>query len=214
MEQLTPEKIAQIKDLLKDMDFSPTNQSLIKDNKLIFIHNGVTYRCKMPNQKIQNEAENQQNKTRVVMYNQEGTITRNKLIKVLKEKQDIDIDAFEKERNRLRDELQEVYLDIAITMTDEKEKLAELELKKNEIESKFMTVTIELTEWLSPCIEEQSKQAFYGYLAYACIEKNVGKEEEKWEPVWKSYEEYQNDDTGLAFVALQKIQSLILHLSE
>lgn len=214
MNQLSPEKLAQIKDLIKDLDFNPVNQSLIKDNKAIFVYNKNVYRCRMPNQRIQSEAEDEQNRVKVLMYQKDGTITKKQLIKVLKEKQNVDIEALEKRREEIKKELHDVCIDLAIADPDNEQNIEDLKAKKKDVEAKLTDIVIEIVEWLSPCIEEQVKLSFYSFLAYSCTEKHIDKENDKWEPVWKSFEEYKEDESGLSTIALQKMQSLLIHLSQ
>lgn len=212
MEQLKPEKIAQIKELLKDMDINPANQSLIQDNKIIFPFKDKIYRVRMPNQNEQSLAEQAQNKLKIKLIQEDGNITRKQLIKALKEKQNIDIIELEKTKENIRKELQDVYLDLAMVHSDESEKLQELKEKKAKIESNFMDISIEISEMLTPCIEEQVKTEYYKYLAYVCLEKQV--EKEKFEPVWKSYEEFGLDTVGLSYKAIENLQSLLLNIKE
>lgn len=209
---LSPEKIAQIKDLLKEMDINPVNQSLIQDNKIIFPFKDKIHRVHMPNQMEQTKAEETQNKLKIKLIQEDGTITRKKLIKVLKEKQDIDIDELEKEKEKLRQELQDVYLDLAILPSDDIDKIEDIKQKKNKIEVKFMEITIEVIEMLSPCIEEQVKASYYKYLAYLCTDTRI--QEDAFEKSWKDYDEFGKDETGLPCKAIENLQSLLLSIKE
>ncbi len=209
---LTPEKIAQIKEILKEMDVNPSNQSLIQDNKIIFIHTDKIYRCRMPNQKEQTTAEQIQNKLKIKLIQEDDTITRKRLIQVLKEKQNIDIKELEEQKNKLRNELQDSYLDLAVIPSDDKDKIEKLKGKKNDIETKFMEITIEIAEMLSPCIEEQIKIQYYKYLAYICTETQI--KEDKFSKTWKDFDAFEIDSTGLSYKAIEGIQSLLLNIKE
>jgi len=209
---LTPEKIAQIKDLLKEMDVNQANQSLIQDNKLIFTKNEKIYRCCMPSQIQQTEAEARQNQLKVKLIQSDDTITRKKLIQVLKEKQDIDIIQLEKDKEKVLTELQDTQLDLAMALSEDKKKVQELSAKVLKIEEKFMELTIEIMTFLSPCIEEQVKASYYKYLAYACTEKQI--EGDKFEKIWKDYSDFEKDNTGLSHHAVGAIESLLLNIKE
>ena len=209
---LSPEKIAQIKDLLKEMDINPANQSLIQENRIIFPYQTKVYRVHMPNQMEQTLAEQAQNKLKIKLIQEDGTITRKKLIKALKEKQDIDIAELEKEKEKLRQELQDTYLDLAIVNSDELDKIEDIREKKNKIESKFMDITIEIIEMLSPCIEEIVKAEYYKHLAYLCTDTQI--QEDAFEKTWKDYEEFGKDETGLTYKAIENLQSLLLSIKE
>jgi len=65
MENLTPDKIAQIKAVLKEMETSASNHSLIQDNKYLFPYKEKIYRVRMPNQNEQTLAEQEQNKVKL-----------------------------------------------------------------------------------------------------------------------------------------------------
>ena len=212
MESMTPEKIAQIKDLLKDMDINPANQSLIQENKIIFPYQDKVYVSHMPNQNEQTLAEQAMNKFKIKLIQEDGTITKKKLIKVLKEKQDIDISELEKKKEKLQNDLQDIYLDLATVHSDKEDKIEELRNKKNEIESKFMEITVEIIEHLIPSIEEQVKAFYYKYLSYICTEKQVA--ENKTEKVWKDFEDYGKDRSGLTYKAIENLQSLLLNVKE
>ncbi len=212
MEQLNPEKIEEIKEILKEMDINPVNQSLIQDNKLIFIYKDKVYRCKMPTQIQQTEAEYKQNQLKVKLIQSDDTITRKRLIKVLKEKQDIDIAQLEKDKEKLRKDLQDMYLDLAIIPSDDPDKIEELKDKKNKIEEKFMEVTIEVIELLSPALEEQVKAIYYKSLASSCVEKQI--KEDEFEKVWKDYSEFEKDDTGISYKSIEAIQTLLLNIKD
>lgn len=217
MEKLSPEQIVRMKNLLKEMDINPTNQSLIQENKIYFAFKGKYYRCRMPNQKEQVDAENEQDRTKITLLQKEGTITRKKLIELLKEKQDIDIEELEKKKDELKDKLHDAYLDLASLTDDEEEKIEKARAKKNEIEEKYMRVFVEIVEHLSPCIEEKSKTAYYKYLGYTCTEKSVLGDrsgEENWEKAWDSFESFENDDTGLPIRAIDSIQTLLVNVRE
>jgi hypothetical protein len=209
---LSPEKIVQIKNLLKEMDINQSNQSLIQDNKLIFTKDDKIYRCNMPNQIQQTEAEAKQNQLKVKLIQSDDTITRKRLIQVLKEKQNIDIIELEKNKEKLRKDLQDIYLDLAIVPSDNTEKIEEIRIKKNKIEEQFMEITIEIMELLSPCIEEQVKAIYYKYLAYACTEKQI--KENEFKLIWIDYTEFEKDDTGLSYKAIEAIQTLLLNIKE
>lgn len=209
---LTPEKIAQMKELLKELDMSPTNHSLIQDNKIIFDYQNKFYTTHMPNQNEQSLAEQEQNKFKIKLIQEDGNITRKRLINVLKEKQDIDILELENKKNKLQKELYDAFLELAIINSDEEERIEEVREKKNTIEEKFMEISIEVIEMLSPCIEEQVKCFYHKYLSYLCTEKQIG--EDKTEKIWNSFEEYGKDGTGLTYQAIQNLQSLLLSIKE
>jgi len=212
MEQLSPEKIAQIKDVLKEMDVTSANHSLIQENKILFPFNDKMYCCRMPNQREQTLAEQAQNRLKIKLVQEKGNIGKKQLIKDLKENQNIDIEELERKKDDLRKELQDSYLDLAIVNSEDIDKIEDLREKKQTIEEKFMEITIEIIEWISPCIQEQAKAQYYKYLAYICTDTQV--EQDKFESTWKNYEEFEEDTTGLSYKAIEHLQSLLLNIKE
>lgn len=211
-QQLTPERMTEIKQALRDIQVTSANQAIIQDNKLLFLYNDKSYRVRMPNQEEQNKAEQEQNKLKINLYKDKGNVTRRQWIKILKESQDIDIEELTKEKEKFRQELQDVMLEEALISSDEKEKLQDSELKKLKIEEKFMTTVIEIAEALSPCIEEQAKMQYYRYLSYSCAE--LKNEKNEYISIWKSFDEFKKDDTGLSHKSIDAIQSLLLHIRD
>lgn len=209
---LSPENLAQIKKVLSEISLNSTKDSVIQDNKNFFIYKQKSYRTHMPNQEEQANAEHAQDKLKVDLIQNGCTITRKRLIKQLKDKQDIDIKAMEKEKEILRKQLQDVYLDLAVVDSKEITKIEELREKKNKIESDFTDILIEIVELLSPCLEEKAKTEYYRYLTYICTEKQTAKE--TYEPVWKTFEDFKKDDTGLTSIAIDKLQELLLNIKE
>ena len=208
--ELSPERMVQIKNLLKDIQVTSGNSSVIQDNKLLFVFKGDQYRIIMPNQLDLDGAEKAQNQLQLQLIQEEGNVTRRNLIKILKEKQNIDIKELEKDKNKYRQELQDALLELAVVSSDDHKKIEEIKLKKEKIEEKFMEVTIEVIEMLASCIEEQCKSQFYKFLAYSCTEKSNDNKE--FQKVWNTFDNFLKDNSGLTYHALQGIQSLMLYI--
>lgn len=206
------EQLAKIKELLNQVEIESFNQSIIKDNKIIFVLDEKVYRCSMPSQKDLALAEDLENRMKISLLQNPEFVSKQKLKRILKDNQGIDIDAMEAKKTEYQDQLKNVYLDIAITHTDEAERLAELKLAKAKIEEEFTMLIIEITEHLKPCIEEQIKKKYYEYLTSRCTEKAVGNEE--WEKVWNTLEEYQNDNGKLAHNGVGYLQTLMLNVRD
>jgi len=217
MEELTPERMAQIKDLMKDIQVTSGTQSVIQDNKLLFTYDNKVYRCRMPNQLEQDGAEKAQNQCKVRLAQEQDingkpvNVTKRKWIEILKATQNIDIHELEKEKDEYRKKLQEVYLELAMVSSENESAINELKDKKTKVEEKFMELTIEIVEAIAPCIEEQAKLAYYRYLAYACTEKQIEVTSE-FEPIWKSFEEFQKDGSNIRYKAVDGIQTLLLNI--
>ena len=211
MENTKQKNIAEMKEALNELNMSTDGRTLIQDNKLFFPYKDINYRCRMPNQRELTEAEEIQNKHKVNLIQQDGTITKKQLIKLLKEKQDVDIPELEKQKLKLQEDLQNVYLEGAIITSDEPVKINKYKEKKKLIEEKFLDITIEISEFLTPSIEEQSKIQYFKYLAYLCTEKQI-EDKDEFEPVWENFEAYQKNNDGLSIKTVESIHTLILSI--
>ena len=209
MEKITKERMEELTETLKDAQLNIDGKSLIQNNKFLFSYQNKNYSCRMPNQREQSEADQAQNIYKISLIKQEGTITKKQLIKVLKENQDIDIAELEKNKLKLQDELQTVYLELAVVPSDDTGKINQVTEKKKVVEEKFMQVSIEIVEMLAPCIEEQTKIQYFKYLAYLCTYQKIADKDE-YEQTWKSFEEFENDSTGLSYKGVEGIQTLLL----
>jgi len=212
MNELSPEKITQIKAVLKEMDVDSANQSLIQDNKILFPYKDKIYRVRMPNQTEQTLAEEAQNKVKLRLTQEKGNRSRNQLIRDLKENNGLDVKALEAEKDKIKEELQDVYLELACVTSDFPDKIEELIKKKEEIEVRFMEIIVEVAEVLEPCIQEQAKIEYYRFLSYTCAEVKTG--EEVFSPTWSTYDDYKRDSTGLTTIVLNNLQSLLLSIKE
>jgi len=210
MENSNIAQTTRIKEMLNELDLDSFNESLIKDNKIIFVIDENVYRCQMPSQKSLALAEDLENRLKIKYLQIDGYVSRQKLKQILKEKQDIDIDDLDRQKEVLQDELKSVYLDLAVAQTSEKKIIEKLKNKKTQIEEKFTTLIIEITDHLKPCIEEQIRKKYYEFLTSQCTEKAV--HGDKWQRVWKTLEDYENDNTKLAYNAVGYLQTLMINV--
>ena len=78
--QLTPEQIENIKQAIIEIDTISNDHSLIQDNKVYFGDKDISYRCKMPNQREQSEAENARVQYKLTLMNTGKYLTKNQQI--------------------------------------------------------------------------------------------------------------------------------------
>jgi len=209
-EILSQEKKAEIQQTLKDLNLCTSTRALIEDNKYLFSYKDATYRVRMPSQEDQIVAERIQNKEKIKLYKDKDNVTKKDWIKILKESQNIDIPALEKEKEQILSELRDAMLETALIPSDEPERLAKALEKQDEINTRFQNILIDIAEYLSPCIESQVKVEYYRYLAYMCTEEVVN---DKTKKIWDSFEAYKKDESGLSTIALDGVQSLLLSLT-
>lgn len=212
MEMLSPEKLAHIKAVLNEMDANTANQSLIQDNKILFTFKDKSYRCRMPNQYEQSLAEDAQHKFKIKLSQEAGNVSRRQLIIDLKNNNNIDIEKLEKEKNELRQKLQDIYLELALVPSDNKNIIEEKRKAKNRIETEFLEISIEIADALAPCIQKKAEVEFYRMLSYVCTD--VQFQDEQYEKAWKFYEEYLKDNSGLTYKALECMHSLLLNVRD
>lgn len=209
--ELNAKKLEQIKDILSSIQMNSLEDSLIKDNKIYFEYLGKSYRGKMPSQKDMADAYKKKDQTYLKMIQEEICLTKNQIKQVLKDKQGIDLDILEEERNSLQKELQDVYMDLALLHPDNKEKCDIQKEKIAEIENRFTDVFIKITEYLAPALENQLEKVYIEFLTARCIEVE---EENTWKSVWIKYEDFQNDTNILTSECVKHMTYLLIRTNK
>lgn len=201
----------QLLEVLEELKKDELNPELIQDNKLHFRYKEDIYRVRLPNQKEHSNANSYKNIKYVQLLKKDDTLTIKQLVTLLKEKQDIDIDAMDKEAAKLENELTQVYLTLAKKKDTETKAIEELKKKLEEVRNKRLTVVMEKAGYLAPAIENQVQDDYYRFLASFCTEKLVKKEEDKedWKQVWISFEDYEKDNSKLPYIALGRFTELM-----
>lgn len=211
-EKITPKNtLAQIKDILDSMEIKIDNTSLIQDNKIIYKFNEKLYRCRMPSQRERSEAEDQKNKCQTRLMSEGGYKSRVQLKQILKANDSIDIEALEIEKLKLTNELKQVWLDLAILHDNDKESIEKMKSKAIGIENKHYDLCLEIAHYLSPSLDDRVEKEFVEYLTCKCTEKLVPNGTEVWEPVWKDFNEFQDDVTHLPNKAVLILTHLLLN---
>ncbi len=214
-EKLTPQKsLEHIKQIIDSLDIKIDNTSLIQDNKIIFKFEDRLYRCRMPNQRERSQAEEQQEKCKTRLYKEGGYQNRNTLKKTLKDSGTVDIDVLEAEKLSLAQQLKDTWLDIAPLGDDQQEQINKLTLKFKELEDKHYNICIEISNYLSPCIEDRAEKVFVEYLTFSCTQGLKSGEGDEWVSIWKSFSDFEKDDTYLPNKAVMILTHLILHTRE
>jgi len=212
--ELSEEQLERVKQLLIELDADNFDQAIIQDNKIIFPYEKDLYRCKMPSQKIQSICEDDKNKYQIRLLEEGGYKTKKQLKTILKEKQDIDIDALEKDREEIKTKLKNVMLDLAQVPTENKLKLKEKRDKVKKAREELIECVAEICEHLAPSLEERVLKRYYEYVTYLCTEKQISGKKEKWEIVWNSFEKFEEDETILAYKGVQYLRTLLMSIRE
>lgn len=201
-------KIESIKEVLASITVQSLDDSIIKDNKIYFKYEGKEFRCKMPYQRDISNAHLEQNKLFLKLIESDVFITKKQLIVKLREKQGIDIDLLEEKKKDIQKELQNVYLDLAIT--DNASKIEEYKNKIKEIENRHLELFIEIEEYLSPCLEKQKEKNYIEYLTWACTEFKNPDIIEQWDRAWLEFKNFGDTDSKLTSEALKHMSYLLL----
>lgn len=206
MERMAMEKI------LNDLESQMLHPELIQDNKIHFICDEQIYRVRMPKQIELSEVDIIKNSHYIQLLQEENTLLAKNLKKVLKEKQNIDIEEMENELIKLENELNYEYEALAPKKDSDETGLQKSFAKIKEIKSKRMKLILEISNYMTPAIETQVENYYMEWLTSKCTEKHIEEENEtKWEPVWNSFEDYRNDSSNVRFHALGTLTKLILN---
>ena len=195
-------------EIIKELQKDVLNPELIKDNKYPFYYNKKEYRIVMPTQQDLNNASTYRNNVYVKLLQQEGTVTLKQLIKILKEKQDIDIEKIDKEIEQYNNDYLQAHLSLAKQKDTNKQSIEDWTNKINDLRDKKLELILERAQYLAPAIENQAQDAYYQYLTAYCTE--VCDKENEWDKVWNSIKIYEDDRTKLANIALGHLTELAM----
>jgi CRISPR/Cas system CSM-associated protein Csm2 small subunit len=213
MDDIKNEEQLNYQAVLEELDKEILNPELIQDNKLYFTVGEDMYRVSMPNQQELTIAEEKRNVYKIELLQKSGTITESKLKKLLKEKQDIDIEEMQKEADDLEKRVIDLYLSLARKRDSEVEDIKKIKEHIQEYLNQRKTIVLEIAEHLSPSIQVQSKNRYMECLTFLCTEKCIKVEKvDTWEKSWKDFEDYQKDNSKVAMKAIGMLTHLMLNL--
>lgn len=197
------------KELLDILDNPLDNASLIQDNKIIFVLENYVYRCRMPNQKERTLALDKRDELKTQLLLKGTFLTKNQIKKLLKEKQNIDIDLLEQEKEKDINVLKNLYLELAILPSSQEEKIEKIKNQIQEAKLIYTKKIYEITEYLSGSIEDKLDKEYIEYLTYLCTEKNI--KDDVWGKIWDSYDDYQTKNTKLEIKSVEYMANLLIH---
>lgn len=195
----------------KDLDTTVLAEDVIKDNKFPFIFNKEFYQVKMPDQREIALAREIYNAKKLELLQKPNTMLEKKLRKVLKETQEIDISELEKQVEKIEYEIVQVELSGAKLKDTEVTALQNLKNKRDKLFLDRRVIMDEIGNHLASSIENQAKDEQYNYLTSTCTEKCIDEKTNKYEKVWKSFEDYKKDQSKLTYVALGALTRLLLN---
>ena len=212
MSEESTERIKEVIDLI-DQDF--LDPSVIMENVLYFQFNNKSYRSVMPSPKDLSEAEVIKNQTYGKLLNTEGYHLLDNLKKILKEKQNVDIDAMYTDKDLIIKSLEDKLIQLA-SYGDSKD-LDKVDSIKDDIDAiklELRDLTLVIERYLFPSIEKQMEARYLEYLTYLCSEVLVEPKEEKYERVWDNIEVFEADRSNLPIKALNNVTKLLLNSRE
>lgn len=190
----TKEKCKSLQELVDELNIDLLDDSIVKSNKLPFLHQDELYQVKMPTQEDLTLAKAVEDDLKIKLLLNKNKISRANLIKVLKENQNIDIFKLETKKDDYANKLREIYMLLATTSDKEIKRIEKLKNSLDEVKQEFMELSVEISNHLSVSIENQVEIEYIKYLTVLCTEKLVDK---KWKLVWSTQGDFKKDRTGL-----------------
>ena len=206
-----------LEEVFAELNEDSSNPELIKDNKLHFRVDDKLYRVKMPNQKELFEATLHKDVMQGKFIQQKGLYTISQWKKILKENQNIDIDEMQKEIDDNEKELLQLYISLAHKKDSAVKLIKELIDKIKIVKEDRLKLVLDKAGFVAPAIQYKVQDEYYKYLTAQCTEVMVVESpedaaKEKWDKVWNSFEKYQNDNSKIAYIALGKLNELMINV--
>ena len=173
---------------IKNLNDVEKLEHLVKDNKIEFEIDKVTYRVRKSNYKESEKVRQQRNVKKIELLEHPKYKLRDELIRLYR-RNGKDIKEMERRINSFPSKIESIQERLA-TVTSPKD----IDLLKDEIrklEELQMELIIEKNECLEGCIENQITEYANLYMIYLVTEKKV---DEKWVKAFKSYDEFLEND--------------------
>lgn len=171
-------------------------ENILMNNEIKFNHKDKEYRVKKPTQKQKSDIYQSRVKKYTELIQDKGYMLEEDLKKQYKSR-GIDVDNIDKQILELERQKKDFKIKLGEAL---EKKLADKELehlanKIEELKNSQHKLSMRRTTLLETSIEQQSILHGYSFLAYLLAEVNVAKnnEPEKWERVWESWKEYEEE---------------------
>jgi hypothetical protein len=184
---------------------------IIQDNKLPFNYEDGRYRVRMPSQGEKYEAEDYRGQKQIEFIQRPNCKTEADLRKILKENNVVDLDKLEAKSKHIQKLIKNVYLKLAPKYSEDKSGIDSDIDKINELQIELQDITHEISKHLAPALEQRLEGVYLEYLVYLCSEKF---ENENWVKIWKSFGDYQKDNTPLATRAMVCMTHLLYNVRQ
>lgn len=193
---------------IEDLSKNNFDSSLIVDNKLPFVVSEKLYRVRMPIQEEQSLTEHKRNLIQLDYLQQEGCITRSQLIQKLKDSGVVDIQTLEDAKEQLVKELKKYWFMLATKDSRNSEKIEEYSNEIKRIQDTLQKISIDISTYLSPCLETRLDGFYIKYMTYLCTEEQIG---DGWKRVWETFDDFNKADSFLTTNAIAKMTWLLLN---
>jgi len=194
-EQLNQEKISEIREQINKVTNSDLLEKIIQDNQFEFKHEDILYRVVAPTFE-QKQNANQKRLAKYMELLRNPDLVMEAELRQLYKKKGIYIDEMDKQFNALVNKKESYMFKIGKALKEKKSE-QELQVYKSEIEkiiAEQQEISIKKTTLLEYSIEHQIMIYVYSYLTYLIAEKKI---EDKWIPVWATYEQFMQDKTSI-----------------
>ncbi len=185
------------------------NNRIVQDNKLVKIIGDKTYRVRMPIQSEQAIVDHQCNLVHLRYLKEEGCISKENLIKQIKEVGLFDIEKAEEQREELVRELKKYWNILATQSSDRKISIQECITKIASIEKDLQNIAVEIAKHLSPALESRLEKFRLEYLTFLC--SDIKESKDTWVRVWNTYEDFQKEDNSFVETLAIEMTWLLLN---
>ena len=204
-------------ELFKQLEEDLLDPELIQDNKIPFEVDGKIYRVRMPSQRELFQAKQKTKAYKVTLLKSDNVIFKRDLIRLLKDKQNIDVLDLQAQMQKLKSTILEAYITLAARKDSEVKSIQTLKTQLIDLRTKHNTLIMEVAEHLCTCIEVQVEDYHMIYLTSLCTEKYVETRTNdisvgNWISVWDSYEQFEDDSTRVALQSLGYLTELLMHV--
>lgn len=203
-----------IKEIINDLQSQSLRPDLIQDNKLHFACYSEICRVRMPSQRDLLLAEEQKNAYELQLLESKKYKSLKQLKKILKEN-GIDISEMEKEVENKERQLLEVYEKLVKCHDDDNENIKKYISEIDKIKAERDEIIDEISVRINPSIDTQVENYYISFLTSVCTEKNIDNENNEWVRVWKSFNDYmEEEDSKLKMYAMGYLTHLLIDVKK
>lgn len=212
MEEINDTRLKEIQELsntIQDLDAKVNIEEVIKNNVSIFEHEKIKYRLRKLTFEEKLELINFKGKKYLELVKNKEYLFEKEWIKIYKERE-IDIEYKEKQIKLLSSQIKNWQLKLAVVNLPEE--IKEVEQEITELRKKQIDYHIEISELMKYSIENKLNYLVQIYTLSIILEKQV--EKEKYERVFKTFEELEKNTNNDLLAKATRIASIFMFLPE